>query len=215
MHFEVLVEDQSGKKALDVLLPKILHEGSTFRLHSYRGIGRIPRDLRGKTDPDRRILLDLLPSLLRAFGKAYAKTPNAAAIIVVCDLDDRCLRDFRSELMTVLESCDPKPVTRFCIAVEEMEAWFLGDLPAILAAYPKAKRNVLDSYANDSVCGTWEKLADAIHPGGSKRLKPLGYPEIGVEKSKWAEAIAPKVDVENSRSPSFCYFRDKLRALAG
>ena len=37
---------------------------------------------------------------------------------------------------------------------------------------------------------------------------------IGAEKFKWAEAITPKMDVENNQSVSFCYFRDKLRELA-
>ena len=40
MHFEVLVEDQSGKKALDILIPKIIGDQHTFRVIEYRGIGR-------------------------------------------------------------------------------------------------------------------------------------------------------------------------------
>ena len=31
MHFEVLVEDQSGKKILDILIPKIIGNQHTFR----------------------------------------------------------------------------------------------------------------------------------------------------------------------------------------
>ena len=31
MHFEILVEDSSGKKALDILMPKILGDQHTFR----------------------------------------------------------------------------------------------------------------------------------------------------------------------------------------
>lgn len=45
MHFEILVEDQSGKKALDILVPKILGNGHTFAVHSYKGVGHIPRDI--------------------------------------------------------------------------------------------------------------------------------------------------------------------------
>jgi hypothetical protein len=30
MHFEILVEDLSGKKALDILMPKILDTSHTF-----------------------------------------------------------------------------------------------------------------------------------------------------------------------------------------
>ena len=53
MHFEILVEDSSGKKALDILIPKIIdmNAGHTFRVHSYKGSGHIPRDLQSVSDP--------------------------------------------------------------------------------------------------------------------------------------------------------------------
>lgn len=66
MHFEILVEDLSGKKALDILIPKIIdmNAGHTFRVHSYKGIGHIPRDLQSVSDPSKRILLERLPKLI-------------------------------------------------------------------------------------------------------------------------------------------------------
>lgn len=217
MHFEILVEDQSGKKVLDILVPKIIGTEHTMEVHSYKGIGRIPKDLRGKTDPGKRILLDQLPRLLAGYGKTFAgyQGDYPAAVIVVCDLDDKCLKAFRQELFNILNNCNPKPKTCFCIAVEEGEAWFLGDIPAVKAAYPKAKEAQLNAYMNDSICGTWEALADAVYPGGSQALSKLGWQLIGAEKSKWAEQITPIMDLENNNSPSFCYFRDKLRNLAG
>lgn len=39
MHFEVLVEDQSGKHALDILIPKIIGSEHSFKVRAYRGIG--------------------------------------------------------------------------------------------------------------------------------------------------------------------------------
>ena len=41
MHFEILVEDASGKKALDILIPKIIGDQHTFWVRGYKGIGRI------------------------------------------------------------------------------------------------------------------------------------------------------------------------------
>ena len=216
MHFEVLVEDPSGKSALDILMPKIIGERDTFAVHAYRGVGRIPRNLTSSTEASRRLLLDQLPRLLRGYGKTFAGYPAnyLASLIVVCDLDDRCRRTFRRELLGVLEECDPKPETRFCIAVEEGEAWLLGDIPAIKAAYPKAREEVLKRYRNDSICGTWECLADAVFSGGSRVMKGRGWWAVGKEKSAWAENIVPRMDVENNASPSFRYFREKLRELA-
>lgn len=67
---------------------------------------------------------------------------------------------------------------------------------------------------NDSICGTWECLADAVYPGGSSALSKKGKMAVGAEKSQWAEKITPNMDVTNNRSPSFAYFRRALLELA-
>jgi len=217
MHFEILVEDQSGKKALDILVPKIIASEDTYKVHSYKGIGRIPKNINGKADESRRILLDQLPRLLRGYGNSFANCSDdyPAVVILICDLDGKCLQTFRQELLAILDTCNPKPETRFCIAIEEGEAWFLGDIPAIKAAYPKAKVPVLNSYENDAICGTWEHLADAVFPGGAQTLSGKGWQAIGAEKSAWSERIAPHMDVAKNSSPSFCYFKTTLQKLAG
>ena len=217
MHFEILIEDKSGKKALDILVPKIIGDGHTYNIHPYKGIGRIPRNLGANSDVSKRILLDQLPRLLRGYGSAFANYPAdcQAAVILVCDLDDKCLKAFRQELFTILVACNPKPETRFCIAIEEGEAWFLGDISAVKSAYPKAKDAVLNAYVNDTICGTWEKLADAVFPGGAVALSAKGWQAVGIEKSAWAEKITPHMDVANNISPSFGYFRNKILELAG
>jgi hypothetical protein len=215
MHFEILVEDQSGKSALDILMPKIIGGNHTFVVHSYKGIGRIPTNMRDPRDASKRILMDNLPKLLKGYGKTQAGRRNfPEAVILVCDLDDKCLKTFRGELNGILSACHPQPLVRFCIAIEEGEAWFLGDLAAVKAAYPKSKDSVLDSYTNDSICGTWELLADAVYPGGSFSLSEKGWQVIGEEKSKWALAITPQMNIGSNVSPSFCYFVSKIQELA-
>lgn len=214
MHFEILVEDISGKMALKILIPKIINtEQHTFNIHSYKGIGHIPKNLTSTSDPKKRILLDQLPRLIQGYGKTLSYSP--AVLIVICDLDDRCLSAFRKELLELVNSCNPKPKTQFCIAIEEGEAWYLADLAAVKAAYPNAKQAILNSYTNDNICGTWEKLADAVYSGGDQKLSKLGWQGIGKEKATWAERISPLMDIDNNQSPSFCYFRDQLRHLSG
>lgn len=216
MHFEILVEDQSGKKMLDILLPKIIEDADTFVVYAYKGIGRIPQNMRDPKDASRRILLDSLTKLLKGYGRTQAGRPDfSEAVIVVCDLDDKCQKKFRAELLRILNACRPKPKSHFCLAIEEGEAWLLGDFDAIRAAYPTVRRPVLNSYVNDCICGTWEKLADAVYPGGEQALSAKGWQAIGQEKSKWAQAITPFMVVGKNRSPSFCYFRDKIQALSG
>jgi len=212
MHFEILVEDLSGKEALKILIPKIIGAQHTFNVRRYHGAGHLPKDITNPTNANTRLLLNELPIRLRAYGKSYADDPTNV-VIVVCDLDNKCLKTFRQELLTVLNACNPKPETRFCIAIEEGEAWFLGDIAAIKAAYPRAKVNILNSYQNDSICDTWELLADAVFTGGSNALKNKGKRAVGREKSAWARKITREMNVDKNASPSFCYFRDKIREL--
>ncbi len=212
MHLEFLVEDQSGKKFLDLILPKLIGDEHTIRIHSYKGVGRIPKGMTASTDADRRILLDQLPRLLRGYGAAFAG--YQAFVIVVCDLDDRDFNLFMTELTKVLAACTPAPNVHFCVAIEEGEAWFLGDIPAIKLAYPRAKDSILNTYINDSICGTWEKLADAVYPGGSAALKSKHWHAVGAEKSVWSERITPHMNVDKNMSPSFRNFRDTIRRLA-
>ena len=217
MHFEVLVEDRSGGIALDCIMGKILGANGSvhsWKIHGYKGIGRLPRDLHGVTDPNKRILLDRLPKILQGYGRSLDNIGLPAAVIVVVDLDDRDCMAFKRELLDVLNACDPRPRTLFRIAIEESEAWLLGDREAVKAACPGAKDSVLNGYEPDSICGTWEVLADAVHPGGSARLEESGYPAAGGAKCGWAETIAPHLDPDRNRSRSFQVFRDGVKALA-
>jgi len=216
MHFEILVEDESGKLALKAIVAKILGpngQDHTYRIISYKGIGHIPRDLERTPDPRKRLLLTKLPGLLRGYGKSLQNFP--AVVVIVVDLDDKDCLGFKKELLGVLDACEPRPTTLFRIAIEEGEAWLLGDRDAVKAAYPRARESVLNAYVQDSICGTWETLADAIYPGGAQELKKLGYPPIGQAKCEWAKKITLHLDVERNRSKSFQVFRDGIRNMAG
>ena len=185
MHFEVLVEDQSGSIALECLLEKILGANGaahTWKLRPYRGLGHIPKNLHSVTDPKKRLLLNQLPRLLRGYGRSL---PQSAAVVVVVDADDRDCGAFKQELLAVLEACTPRPRTLFRIAIEESEAWLLGDRAAVKQAYPDAKDSVLKRYEQDSICGTWEVLADAVP---------------AVRRSSRKRAIRPR-DARNATGP--------------
>ena len=136
-------------------------------------------------------------------------------MVVVVDLDRADCATFKQELLAVLNACSPRPRTLFRIAIEEGEAWLLGDRDAVKAGYPNANDAVLNNYRQDSICGTWEVLADAVHPGGSAQLQRAGYPTAGKAKCEWAGRIAPHMDVNRNLSASFRVFRDGVRDLAG
>jgi hypothetical protein len=212
MHIEVLVEDSSGEKLLQVLLPQLIGpQGNphTWRLHAYKGIGRIPSGLVTKADPAKRILLDQLPKLMRGYGK----TPGIDAVVIVLDADKRECSEFLSDLKTAAAACNPTPNTLFRLAIEEIEAWYFGDRDALLKAYPRAKLDVLGKYVQDSACDTWELLADAVYTGGSAAIKKTGWPLPGQVKHEWAIKIGPLMNPHRNISPSFGKLRDGLRQL--
>ncbi|MHB1248541.1 MAG: hypothetical protein ACYCZL_03915, partial [Polaromonas sp.] len=68
----------------------------------------------------------------------------------------------------------------------------------------------LDRYVQDSACGTWELLADAVHAGGVAAIKKVGWPQSGNIKHEWAEKIGPFMRINQNASPSFGKFRDGL-----
>jgi hypothetical protein len=198
--------------ALDGILPRLNLGGATYKIHAYRGIGRIPKGLKPGSDPKRRILLDQLPRLITGYGRTFASdSPDYVRfVVVICDLDTRDRQQFENEISAAINACWPRPMTILCLAIEEGEAWLLGDIEAVTGAYPHIDRRQLMDYVPDQICGTWEVLADLVERGGATGLRGLGYAAIGRAKSKWAAAIAPLIDPVRNRSPSFGEFVIKL-----
>ncbi len=96
MHFEILVEDKSGSITLKSIIEKTMGSNGqdhTYRIHSYKGIGRLPKGLRSTTDPKKRILLDNLPRILVGYGKSLERSHSA--VIVVVDLDTKDCKKFK------------------------------------------------------------------------------------------------------------------------
>jgi hypothetical protein len=214
MHVEFLIEDSSTKRLLECLVPRIIgpqNEPHTWRMHPYRGVGRIPQNLSGSADPAHRLLLDKLPRLLRG----YARTPGIDAVVIVLDADRKNCVDFLQELRSIADGCCLNPPVMFRLAIEETEAWYIGDHEALREAYPRGRFAVLDRYVQDSVCGTWELLADAIHPGGHAAIKRSHGILRGQVKHDWADRIGPLLDPDRNLSPSFGKLRDGLRRLVG
>jgi len=216
MHFEILVEGQSELTALSILMSKIIGEYNnphTWKIHKHRGIGKIPGDLTAQSNRNDQTLLHNLPAKLRAYGD---EEDLDLVVVVLADLDDRddCVA-FKNELVALLDHCDKKPRSLFRIAIEELEAWYLGDSAALKLAYSDVRQDILDRYVQDSQMGTWEALAEIVHSGGLDALTSKGKrsPLVLQEKVNWAKNICPHLDVEHNQSPSFCCFRDGLRQM--
>ncbi|MBE6659295.1 MAG: DUF4276 family protein [Ruminococcaceae bacterium] len=217
MFVQFLVEDISGGKFLQAFMenynaemPEVQVE---YDIKPYRGIGNIPKGANAKNNKSGQLLSDL-PKRLRAFNAALMNQPDAC-VVVVLDNDTRDTEEFYRQLNQLAEDAQIVLDRVFCIAVEEMEAWLLGDRDAIIAAFPDAASRIstkLLNYQQDSICGTWEILAEVITKGGMtafRKKNPTSH-DIGLTKSAWAERIGKHISIRKNKSPSF---QQMVRAL--
>ena len=208
--FYFLIEDWSGSELIDALMKKIQATGQEFdyEYKHFGGLGGFSKSRTPKEEKNGRLLNDL-PIYLRGFNKKLSAIPKEAgsfSLFIVLDNDTRETANFQSQLQQIAVDNGITIDHAFCIAVEEMEAWLLGDLDAVITAYPNAKKKILNSYEQDSVCGTWELLADAVYPGGHEALKKEGYARIGQCKGEWARKIGALISLDKDKSPSFQNF---------
>lgn len=212
MYFHFLIEDRSSAILVELLMKKITFNRPdlTYRCTAFSGLGGFtPKNTVKETKTGK--LLNDLATYLRGFNKSLSGFPSV--VIIVLDNDDNDSKKFQVELESVAQDNNITIDYVFCIAVEEMEAWLLGDRAALVAAYPSAKSQILNSYKQDSICGTWEVLADAVYPGGLVKLKRScpTYREIGAYKCEWAQKIGAHMDPEKNQSPSFQRFLSELK----
>ncbi len=205
MHIEFLVEEPSAEAALANVVPRIVGDRASFRIHAHHG----KQDLIGK-----------LPQRLRGYGHWL---PTDWWIVVLVDEDRQDCRALKKKLEDaaaeagILTKSRPARDGSFQIvnrlAIGELEAWFFGDVEAILAAYPRVPETLAgragfrDPDAIRKHGGTWEAL-EAI-------LKRAGYYPGGMPKIETARRISVHMYPDRNRSKSFQVFRDALREMAG
>jgi hypothetical protein len=198
LHLEFLVEEASLELALTQLLPKILPPNVSFKIHAFRG------------KPD---FLAKLPDRLKGY---QAWLPPDWKIVILIDEDREDCRKLKEKLeimaissgLITKSSCQKDKSFQVLnrIVVEELEAWFFGDVQAIRQAYPKVSANLANQqpYRDPDAIkgGTWEAL--------ERVLKKAGYHLGGLEKYKASSEISKYMNPELNRSRSFQVFYQGL-----
>jgi len=197
---DILVEEPSAEAALYHVVPKILGEGVPFRIVAFQG------------KPD---LLKKLPDRLRG----YAAWRGGPKVLVLVDRDDDDCVKLKSHLEGIALQAGLITKTRAVpgqafqlvnrIVIEELEAWFFGDLDALRAAYPKvpAALNQRQGFRDpDSIPGGTAEALERV-------LQKAGHIRGRLNKVLVAQEISKHMDPERNQSRSFQVFRDALREL--
>lgn len=198
-HIELLIEEPSAENALNNLLPKILGHND-FKIHPHNGKADLLKKLSGRL-------------------KGYKRwIPGDWKIVVLIDEDRQNCLKIKQNLESIAKQAgfitkSKNPVSFQVlnrIAVEELEAWFFGDIPALVSAYPKVQATLAEKagYRNPDFIkgGTWEKL--------EKVLQQAGYFSTGLPKLEVASAISRHMVPASNRSKSFQVFLSGLQAIA-
>jgi hypothetical protein len=198
MHIEFLVEEPSAEAALHNLILKICGDGISYDIHAYRS----------KSD-----LLSKLPKRLKGYRNFL---PPDWRIVVLLDEDREDCISLKEKLDCtakdaglIAKSMVPDG-TRFQvlnrIAVEELEAWFFGDIEAIHQAYEGVPITLgtKSAYRDPDAIkgGTWEAM--------ERELQKAGYFKSGLAKIKAARAISANMVPSRNRSRSFQAFQNGL-----
>ena len=202
MHIKFFLEEPSAEEALRHILPKILSPHVICIFHIFEGKGD---------------MLEELPKHL----KGHQWIPDDWRLIVLIDEDRQNCHALKAELekaaheagfvtkSSAAQNEDFQVVNR--LAIEELEAWFFGDVEALHAAYPRIPEN-LQSKAK-------YKNPDAIQGGTSEALEHLliqkNYYRGRISKPTVARNIAQHMVPSRNESRSFQVFVEGLKACVG
>ena len=200
MHIAFLVEEPSVEAALNNLVPAMVEDKASFSIHVYQG---------------KQGLLRMLPDRLRGYKRWL---PEGWRVFVLIDEDRKDCHELKARLEQAARNAglatksspgfDGKFRVVNRLAIEELEAWFFGDVPALLRAYPRLPAN-LDRKAK-------YRDPDAIAGGTSEALERVlqraGYYAGGMPKIQVAQETSRHMSAERNTSHSFQVFREGLLA---
>jgi hypothetical protein len=196
-----LLEEPSAEALLRDLLPKLVSHDTEIEFAVFQG----KKDLLANLDPR-------LKAYRKWIGPDYR-------IVVLVDEDREDCRALKNRLENAARCAGFATKTRpdvkgqFAvlnrISVEELEAWFFGDVPALALAYPRVSATLgsRSAYRDpDAIAGgTWEAL--------ERELQRAGYYGGGLPKIEVARAMAEHMEPNRNTSTSFRCFHAGLVAL--
>ncbi|MFN0036429.1 MAG: DUF4276 family protein [Saprospiraceae bacterium] len=199
MHLELLLEERSAEAALQNILPAIAPSCS-FKTHVFEG---------------KHNLLRRLPNILSGY-KSWIGAESKVIVLVDRDNDD--CKKLKNDLNDIAEKAGLRIKSRDAdfqvinrIAVEELEAWFIGDPNAVREAYPKVSKN----FERTQKFRNPDAVAGGTGEAFEKLLQRAGYYPTGMPKIEVARNISIHMNPEKNNSQSFKTFVDSVTSLDG
>jgi len=176
MRLEILVEEESMKVLLEELVPRII-DSDAWKLNENVFI----RAFEGKSH---------LKKELPTKARVYATFHEPVYLLVLQDQDSSDCLVLKEGLSKII---DEQGLEHFKVRIvcQELECWYLGDLPAVEAAHPETQAT---RFQNKSKFRNPEKL------NGKDELKKWISPYSAVG---FARTIAPFMSLESNKAGSF------------
>ena len=162
-----LLEEQSMKEVLTVILPKIIPQTYTFQCVNHKGKSALRKSIPIKT---------------RGWSEPYVR------FIIVYDKDSADCKSLKREIYELIDE-HRRSDTLIRIICTELESWFLGDLDAVEKAFSidLSKKKNKSIYQNPDAISNAKQELKLLVPKyqpilGSKRISE--FMDISKNKSK-------------------------------
>lgn len=185
-YLEILVEERSMEQFLNEFLPRILPAGFVI------GQNCIIKPHNGKSDLQRK-----LPNTVRA----YQRYPWPVRLLIIHDQDSNDCINLKEKLTHLIVGNNPNVPFLVRIACRELENWYLGDLAAVEAVYPRS---------NASRSAHRAKFRNPDNLNGSQEMLALSEE---FSKTDCARRIGRLIDIQSNRSVSFGHLITGIQKL--
>ena len=203
MYLEFLLEEPSAEAVLRTILPKILSGNISYDFFVFKG---------------KEHLLKNLPERLKTYRQWIS---DDWRIFVLIDEDRKDCHELKAKLEQAAHEAgfvtksSAAPDESFQVvnrlAIEELEAWFFGDVEALHAAYPRIPKTLQYQarYRDPNAIqgGTYEAL--------ERLLIRQNYFRERIPKPTVAQNIAQHMEPSRNRSKSFQVFVEGIKACVG
>ncbi|MBN2378223.1 DUF4276 family protein [candidate division WOR-3 bacterium] len=201
MHIEFLVEEPSAEEVLKRIIPRLFYKEIIYRILTHQG---------------KKDLLSKLPCRLKGYSRWI---PKNYRIVILVDRDNENCHTLKSALeqaalisglttKSSVQTHEPFQILNR-LAIEEIEAWFFGDVQALNSAFPRVPETLgrKAKYRNpDAISGGTKEALEKV-------FQSYGYYKTGMPRIEVAKKVSSFMNPSINKSKSFQTFKDGIEKL--